>query len=185
MKKQIEMTAEEVYKLNRKKAKVFKILAPIVFWSFLALTIVFFCFAIRNSIGNIIDINNQLSVDSEAERMANYNALIEKWGTWYVVGGTDSTLTISFVNIPNALFSGLMKMYSSLTMFCLIIAIMIGKVLFPAVAKSYTDNNGQLVDLTTLRSAEKITKMAGLPEEKITVKAKKKKSKKNKADIGW
>ena len=67
-------------------------------------TIVFFCLAIRYSVGNVVEINKLLSVDSEIERQSNYDVLVEKWGKWYIVGDGRGVMDISFINIPKALF---------------------------------------------------------------------------------
>ena len=95
-----QLTAEEIYKKNQKKSKVLRILAPICFWGFLALSVLCLIFAIRNSFGNIAEIMALL--DSKkytgVELQSNYSYLIDKYGEW-VIGNGSTGFTITFINI--------------------------------------------------------------------------------------
>lgn len=128
-------------------------------------TIVFFCLAIRYSVGNVVEINKLLSVDSEIERQSNYDVLVEKWGKWYIVGDGRGVMDISFINIPKALFSGLMITFTTLTLIFLLLAVIIGKIILPMMAKTYTESNNELVDIATLNTLEQVNEISGKKEK--------------------
>ena len=128
-------------------------------------TIVFFCLAIRYSVGNVVEINKLLSVDSEIERQSNYDVLVEKWGKWYIVGDGRGVMDISFINIPKALFSGLMITFTTLTLIFLLLAVIIGKIILPMIAKTYTESNNELVDIATLNTLEQVNEISGKKEK--------------------
>lgn len=120
----------------------------------------------ENSVGNITEILQLLDkeVYSGEEIKANYDLLVEKWGEWEVVGEENSNFTIRYINIGNALFSGLMMTYLSFTIASFCAAIILGKIVFPLLVKMYKNNNDEMVDLATLKSASQIdamTKKAG------------------------
>ena len=58
-----ELTAEEIYKRNQKRAKIFKIISPISFWLFLALAVLCLIFAVESSFGNVAEIRSLLNSD--------------------------------------------------------------------------------------------------------------------------
>lgn len=154
------LTPEQIYKKNQFKAKIFKRLAPILFWSFLGLSILFFILMIKNSVGNITEIITLLDKDSLTgeQIQQNYQYLIEKWGEWTVVGKNAGVFSIQFVNIQNAFFSGLMATFLTLSMICLVISIVGGKIVLPKLAEYYTGNNQSMVDIATLQTHAEITK---------------------------
>lgn len=101
-----------------------------------------------------------------AEQIAeNYKLLVEKWGEWEIVGADSVGLVIRYVDIRNALFSGLMITYTILCVVSLVLAVVIGKILFPQLSKSFVSNNDELVDMTTLQNAQKIDEMAKKQKE--------------------
>ena len=112
----------------------------------------------RNSVGNIAEILDMLDKDTHtAEQLvANYQTLIAKWGEWEIVGGGSAGLAIRYVNIGNALFSGLMIVYSVLTISSFVLAILLGKIMFPMLSKHFLNTNEEMVDMATLQSASKI-----------------------------
>lgn len=116
---------------------------------------------IQNSIGNITEILHLLDKDiyNEQEIAENYKYLVEKWGEWEIIGAGSAGLVIRYIDIRNALFSGLMVTYTVLTVCALLCAIVVGKIVFPQLVKLYTDNNGEMVDIATLRSAQQIDEM--------------------------
>lgn len=120
----------------------------------------FFLLVIKNSVGNITDILHQLddNVYTGEEILQNYQMLIEKWGQWEL--GEGSGVAVRYVDIGNALFSGLAITYATLTFVFLVIAIVFGKLVFPLLHKHYTNMNEELVDITTIRSAEQINGLA-------------------------
>ena len=103
-----ELTSEQLYRRNKKKAKVFNTLAPVVKWVFLLVAVVFFVLAIHNSIGNVTEILHLLDKDiyTGEEIAQHYKMLVEKWGEWEIVGADAAGLVIRYVDIRNALFSG-------------------------------------------------------------------------------
>ena len=159
--KKAPLSADEIYKENRKKAKLFNFLSPIVFWVLLALAGIFFVLTISNSIGNVTEILALLDKDThtQEEIVANYQMLVDKWGEWEIIGADSAGLVIRYVDVRNALFSGLMIVYTILTVVFLLMTVIIGKVLFPQLAKLYTNNNDEMVDVATLKSAQQIDEM--------------------------
>lgn len=154
------LTPEQIYKRNQFRAKIFKNLAPIVFWVFLGLSILFFILMIGNSVGNITEIITLLDKDSLTgdQIQENYQYLIDKWGEWTIVGENGGVFSIRFVNIQNAFFSGLMATFLTLGIVCLAISIIGGKIVFPKLAQYYTDNNQSMVDIATLQTHAVVAK---------------------------
>lgn len=128
---------------------------------FLALTIIFFGLMVQNSVGNVTEILNLLDKDvySGEELIENYQYLVDKWGEWEIIGENSVGLVIRYVDVSNALFSGLMMIYMSLTIASLVIAIVLGKLIFPLLAKMYKNANDEMVDMATLTSAGQIEEM--------------------------
>lgn len=141
-----------------------------MFWILLIISIVFLCLALHNSIGNVVEINKLLSVDSEIERQSNYYMLVEKWGTWPIIEEGKGVMAISFINIPNALFSGLMVTFAALTIIFFLLAIILGKILLPMLGNMYKNNNDELVDITTLRTMEQVNELSGKKDKNKKVK---------------
>ena len=149
------MTQEEIYKKNQKKAKIFKILSPVVFWGCLALAIIALIFAIHNSFGNIAEICHLLDNKSyNGEQIAeNYNYLKDKWGEW-VIGDGSNGFCIVFINIGHALFSGVMMTSCLLSVTFLVCAWVLGKWLFPQISNQILQENTDMVNLTILREKD-------------------------------
>lgn len=93
------------------------------------------------------------------ELQTNYQYLIDKWGEWEIVGEGMSGLVIRYVNVGNALFSGLMVTFSILSVVSLLIAVLFGKIILPLLSKHFSGSNEEMVDLATLKSATQIDKM--------------------------
>jgi hypothetical protein len=98
-------------------------------------------------------------VYSGEELIENYQYLVDKWGEWEIIGENSAGLVIRYVDVGNALFSGLMMIYMSLTIASLVIAIVLGKLIFPLLAKMYKNANDEMVDMATLTSAGQIEEM--------------------------
>lgn len=151
MVKNKELTPEELYKKNQKKAKVLKKIAPFCFYGFLALSILCLIFAIKNSFGNIAEImellNNKKYTGEQLRE--NYNFLVNKYGEW-VIGGS-AGFTITFINIGNALFSGLMVVSVILSLVFFVSAFVLGKWLFPRLANQIMEENQEMVNMTILK----------------------------------
>ena len=102
--------------------------------------------------------NKDIYSGEEIEK--NYAYLVEKWGEWEIIGEGSSGLIIRYVDVRSALFSGLMVTYSILTGVSILLAILIGKIVFPQLSKLYSDNNSEMVDVATLKSAAKIDELS-------------------------
>lgn len=139
-----------------------------MFWFFMGLTIIFVTLMSKNSIGNITEILHLLDKDvySGEQIEANYAALIEKWGEWEIIGENNSGFVVRYVDVRAALFSGLMITYMVLSIVCLCLAIIIGKILFPRLAKMYTDSNSEMVDVATLKTMSQVEEMTGKKSQK-------------------
>ena len=116
----------------------------------------------RNSIGNVVEILELLDADKYGgeQIQENYAMLVEKWGEWEIIGAGSAGLVIRYVDVGNALFSGLMVTFCTLTIISLVCAIVFGKIVFPMLEKYYTNNNEEMVDLATLKSASQIDEMS-------------------------
>lgn len=147
-----QLTPEEIYKRNQKKAKVLRTLAPICFWGFLALSITCLILAIKNSFGNVAEIINMLDTKKYTgeELRANYQFLVEKYGEW-VIGNGGAGFQITFVNIGHALFSGLMVINCIFFVVFLVSAYLLGKWLLPKLSAQILLDNQDMVNLTILK----------------------------------
>lgn len=94
------------------------------------------------------------------ELAQNYEYLTNKWGEWEIIGTGSAGLSIRYVDVGNALFSGLMITFSILTGFFFVSAIVLGKIVFPILIKYIKNNNEEMVDMATLKSASQIDKMS-------------------------
>ena len=149
-----------MYKKNLQKSKIFKRLAPVVYWVFMALFVLFVILTISNSWGNITEIIHLLDKDAFTgeEISQNYQYLIEKWGEWVIIGKNAGMFSVQFVDIRKAFFSGLMITYISLAIISICVAIIIGKILLPKLAQLYSDNNQNMVNMATLQTNSEIQK---------------------------
>ena len=147
-----QLTPEEIYKKNKKKSKVLRILAPICFWGFIALAIICLILAIKNSFGNVAEIINMLDTKKYTgeELQANYQFLVEKYGEW-VIGNGGAGFQITFVNIGHALFSGIMIINCIFFVVFLVSAYLLGKWLLPKLSAQILLDNQDMVNLTILK----------------------------------
>lgn len=152
------MTNEEIYKKNKRRAKRVRTLRPIIKIALIVLAIIFLFIALENSIGNLLEILDKLDKKkfTETQLVANYQSLIAKWGEWEIVGANQAGLVIRYVNVGNALFSGLMITFSILFAVTVFIMLVLDKIIFPVIIKGCETDNEDLVNLTSLRTAEKI-----------------------------
>lgn len=137
-----------------------------MFWILLIISIVFLCLALYNSIGNVVEIINLLDTDqyTRAELEINYDMLKERWG-WGEAG-----ISVKYINIGAALFSGLMVTFTTLTIIFFLLAIILGKILLPMLGNMYKNNNDELVDITTLRTMEQVNELSGKKDKNKKVK---------------
>ena len=79
----------------------------------------------QNSIGNITEILHLLDSEiySGEEITEHYKMLVEKWGEWEIIGADSSGLVVRYVDIRNALFSGMMILYAFLAGLSFVLAI--------------------------------------------------------------
>lgn len=144
-------TSVEIYKKNQKRAKIFKILSPIIRYGLLALGIILLILAIVNSFGNIVEISKLLNgkTYTDEELVQNYAYLIEKYGEWKI-GNGGSGFYISFIDIRKAIFSALMITNCICGAIFILASNILGKWVLPMVANSITENNQDFVNLTLL-----------------------------------
>ncbi len=142
-------------------------MSPIVYWVFIGLFVLFVILTISNSWGNIMEIISLLDkeVYTGEELSSNYQYLVEKWGEWVIIGKNAGMFSVQFVDIRRAFFSGLMITYITLAVVCLMIAILVGKVLFPKLSQLYSDNNQDMVNMATLQTNAEIQKRRNKEEE--------------------
>ena len=153
MKQKRIKTAEEIYKKRQKKAKALKLLAPIMFWGCLALSIICLVFAIKNSFGNVGEIISMLdSKKFTGEQLqANYAYLVGKYGEW-VIGNGNAGFVIYFIDIGKAVFSGVMLANAIFSVVFFISAYLLGKWLLPLISRQLTQDNQDMVNLTILKN---------------------------------
>lgn len=89
----------------------------------------------------------------------NYRYLVEKWGEWEIIGEGQAGLVVRYVDVRNAMFSGLMITFLTLTMVTLCLAVIFGKIVFPQLSKKYNEHNEEMVSLATLKSASQIDEL--------------------------
>lgn len=156
MKEKKQLSPEEIYKKNQKTSKTLKILSPVVFWVFLALSILCLVLAIQNSFGNVVEIMHLLENKNYtgAELQENYAYLVEKYGEW-VIGNGGNGFTITFVNIGHALFSGLMITNLTLSLISFSSAFILGKWILPKISAQILIENQDMVNLTILKKNDK------------------------------
>lgn len=150
-----KLSKEQVYKRNQKIEKIIKIATPIIFWSFIALAVLFLILAVQNSFGNCSEIISKLDnkIYNDEQLQANYNELIEKYGEW-TIGSGGSGFVIHFINIGKALFSGLMIVDLTLSFTFAVLSIVLGKWLMPYICKKLEQKNSDMVNLEILRKSE-------------------------------
>lgn len=153
MRQKKQLSAEQVYKRNQKRAKILRVLSPIIFWSFLGLGILCFVLALKNSFGNIAEIIRLLDnkVFTGEQLQANYTFLLGKYGEWDI-GNGGSGFAIKFVDIRKAVFSGFMLTNAIMCVFFVASAYILGKWLLPKLAQQIDKDNQDMVNLTVLRN---------------------------------
>lgn len=154
-----QLTNEQIYNKNKKRAKLIKKLSPICFWVLLGIAILCFVLALRYSIGNLMEIMNLL--DNKAyngqQLGINYLYLIDKYGE-FNIGNGGMGFQVKFVNIGNAFFSKLFVFYFIIFVIMLCGAFILGRWALPRIANQIDERNQDLVNLTVLRSQEGIEK---------------------------
>jgi hypothetical protein len=155
MKEKKVFTPEETYKKNQKKAKIVKILCPVVYFGLLGLAVLSLVLAFKNSFGNIAEIIELLDDQKfTGEQLnINYQYLVGKYGEWKI-GSVDSIFAITFVNLKNALFSGLMITNCVMFVLFFVSAIVLGKFVLPRYAEQIIEDNQDMVNLTILKQTE-------------------------------
>ena len=151
-----QLTPEQIYNRNQKRAKILKIISPICFWGFLALSIVCLILAIRHSFGNVAEIlellDNKKYTGEQLEK--NYSYLIKKYGELNI-GNGGAGFQITFVNIGHALFSGIMITSSVLAVIFFVSAFLLGRWLLPKISAQILEGNQDMVNRTILKNNEK------------------------------
>ena len=149
------MTKKELYNRNQKRAKFLSNSAPFVFWGFLILGFLFLILALKNSFGNLDEITSLLNskVYNGEELQANYSYLVDKYGEW-VIGNGNNGFQLMFIDIKNAIFGAVVIVMAVLSAVSFILAFLLGKWIFPALAKEITQGNQDMVNLTILEKEE-------------------------------
>ncbi len=139
-----------------------------MWYLFLSLTMIFSIMTIENSISNLNEIDDLLDGDvyTDTQLEENYLQLIEKYGEWTINGKTGSLVTFKTIDFRNVVFAGLSITYSIVALISFLLAIILGKILFPLLAKMYKNANEELVDISSLRTAETVNEMAGKKTKK-------------------
>lgn len=153
-------TPEQIYKRNQKISKTLGKIAPFVYWGCIALAIIALIFAVKNSFGNILEIMDLLDNDNYTgvELSANYQLLIEKYGLWSI-GTGGSGFTVEFIDIGNALFSGLAITNCIMFVVWLFCAFLGGKWLLPKLSKQIAENNQNSVNMMVFKTAKQEDKI--------------------------
>ena len=122
---------------------------------------------IKNSVGNITEILNLLDDTkwSGEEIQKHYAELIDRWGEWEIVGKDEAGIVVRYVDIRNAMFSGVAMTFGVFMFLSFVVAIIFGKIVFPLLKRHYEDSNEELVDITTLQSAAQINEMSKSKKE--------------------
>ena len=149
-------TKKQQYKHNKIKARVVKDIAPIIFWVCIGLAIMFLIAALANAFGNIAEIVNKLDtkIYTGEQLKENYQYLVEKYGEW-TIGNGGAGFEITFVNIKNAVFSGVMILSLSLFVVFFVSAFVLGRWIIPKMAEQIKEDNQDAVNLEILEMAEK------------------------------
>ena len=159
MKKKKQLTHEQEYEKNKKRARILKRLAPICFWGMLGIAALCLIGAIRYSIGNVLEILRLLDnkVYTGEQLQTNYQFLIQKYGE-VVMGNGGMGFQVKFVDIGAALFSKLMIFYFIVACINIVGAYVIGKWTLPKIAKRIDENNQDMVNITVLRNQDEAEK---------------------------
>lgn len=149
-------TTSEIYKKNQRKAKIINRLTPVIFWGCLALAVMFIFLALKNSLGNIVEIFELLDKDkyNNVQLEENYAMLVAKYGE-ITLGGNNGGFAITFVNVKKALVNGLGLVCFELAIVFIASAFILAKWLLPKWSKSIIENNQDMVNLTVLENSEK------------------------------
>lgn len=123
---------------------------------------------VQNSLSNLDEISSLLDGDkyTDLELEDNYTYLISKYDEWQISGTTGSLVSFKTVDYRNAIFAGVSTIYLTLSIIFFCLAIIIGKILFPSLSKMYKNANDELVDISSLRTAETVNEMAGKKTKK-------------------
>jgi len=150
------LSKEEIYKNNQRRIKAYGILAPVCFWVLLVLSVLCFILAICHSLGNVGEIIDLLETSNHTgeELQGNYAYLTAKYGEW-VIGNGNAGFQLVFINLKRAVFSGFMITCFISSIVFLVGAYVLGKWLFPYLAKKTLQENQDMVNLTILKGEDR------------------------------
>lgn len=146
---------QDKYKKNIRKSKIYARIAPFIYWGLLVISLICLFIAIKNSLGNfaeMVDLLDKKSYTGE-ELQANYTYLIEKYGEW-VIGNGANGFQITFINVKNVIFSGVMMINLSFSIILFIFANLLGKWLLPFYAKKLREDSQDMVNIEILKDKE-------------------------------
>jgi phage-related minor tail protein len=145
------MDKAELYKRNQKIRKVLRVASPIVYWVFMALAMICLIFAIRNSIGNLLEMYEMLDGSDKTgqELVNNYDALLDKYGPWSAQAGP---YVITFIDVRNVVLNGFAITNAIFAVFFYIAGNVLGKWVFPWLARKIEKDNQDMVNITILEN---------------------------------
>lgn len=145
----------DTYKKNQKHARLIGVLSPIVFWVLLGISILCLIIAIKNSVGNLVEISTLLDgkIYNDTELANNYNLLVNKFGEWQI-GGGNGGFAIVFVDIRNAMFSAFSIANGIIAIVFFVSAFILGKWLLPYWGKTIEQQNQDMVNFAILEKEE-------------------------------
>lgn len=146
---------QDKYKSNVKKSKIYARISPFVYWGLLAISLICLFIALKNSLGNfaeMVDLLDKKTYTGE-ELQANYTYLIEKYGEW-VIGNGANGFQITFINVKNVIFSGVMAINLAFSVVLFIFANLLGKWLLPLYAKKLREDSQDMVNIEILKDKE-------------------------------
>lgn len=94
----------------------------------------------------------------------NYNELCKKYGSVGIrINGTG--MELAYLDLVGVALSPMVITYGIVSLISLLLSIILGKILFPQLSKVYENSNKELVDITSLRTAEQVNNIAGKKEK--------------------
>lgn len=146
---------QEKYKSNTKKSKIYARISPVVYWGLLALSLFCLYIALKNSLGNFAEMVDMLDKKTYTgeQLQTNYNYLIERYGEW-IIGNGSNGFQISFINVKNVIFSGVMITNFCFAVMFFVFANLLGKWLLPLYAKKLKEDSQDMVNMEILKDKE-------------------------------
>ncbi len=109
----------------------------------------------------IIDASDKTKY-TQTEITENIEQLVNRWGSWTItaVGG----ISVEYVNIKNAVFNGLSTTTLILAVISVVLAIVLGKILFPYLSNLYLESNASLNEQLNAENNELLKKQVKMED---------------------